>query len=271
MNTPQPYPAHLLEPIRVEIAKTLMVHEFKKLFISLGSEHLKLIADDVNQWWTDSEKYNLASVRDFWNGIDGIMMGFKLKNIVPLLTAENIQWDKQELKTEVIHFASNLLGETVKNLDMKGWSAGEVKKYLEQDPDILKAVKEKTEISFSQGKERHNDPIIVVKKHNDSLLVHDGNGRLLRAIIHETPTFSAFVGTYDKNKPETELNHWIPTGLLMHIVNRGCGPEREASISLLVQLLNSSQSARYEFDDRVIEKNDCHKKIQSEVKARLSG
>lgn len=84
------YPKHIYEPIRYKVASSIIDHEFKKIFSKFTQEEYKEVTKQVYGWETDPKEYTLKSPRDFWNGIEGIMTGFRIKGVVKYITAENV-------------------------------------------------------------------------------------------------------------------------------------------------------------------------------------
>lgn len=75
------YPRQLTEPIRIEIAIGYLQHEMRKILARIKNK---------SAWQKiDSELKNLnrnntmVPIRDFWNLVDGICLGLKLKAWFP--------------------------------------------------------------------------------------------------------------------------------------------------------------------------------------------
>lgn len=171
------YPKHLSERIREEVAISYLKHELKKIFPSINK---KEIEDLMNN-------QELCNPRDFWNGLHGISMGFKLKNIISLVTAENIIWEKKTIKVAELNFG----------VEMKVLSLEEIIKIRGND--------------F----ERENDPIIAIEKSENNkkiIEVHDGNGRLARHIAENKEEIEVYLGKMDGPYPK---NFWLPTSLII--------------------------------------------------------
>ena len=80
------------ETIRIKIAVDYIQHEMRKIFPKIR---------DKNIWQKlDKEAANLinnetmAPIRDFWNLVDAICFGLRLKDLVPRLTSQNIKCSK---------------------------------------------------------------------------------------------------------------------------------------------------------------------------------
>ncbi|MCL5795378.1 MAG: hypothetical protein M1338_03395 [Patescibacteria group bacterium] len=86
------YSPHFYEPLRIKIAKDLIEKECRKLFPSIRDNKLwKKIDIDISNWF-EGKYSELAPVHDLWNGLEGIMCGFKLKDTLTYITAKNINW-----------------------------------------------------------------------------------------------------------------------------------------------------------------------------------
>lgn len=266
--TSDQYPSHIFENIRIEIAKSIIHHEFKKLFSSLTDQEVEKLKIDIDSWIDNDSNYQLSGVRDFWNGFDGIMMGFKLKNIVPLITAENIKWHKQVLKTDNIKLGIAFpdLGKNTRYRLGK-----DLKLFFKKNPTVQRQLANIANQHFQKGPKREKDPIIVIKK-TDETFVHDGNGRLLRSIVLDKEKINSYVGTMNDNEPK---NYWIPTGLLMQLVRQAqIAYENKIDYSdvtsTLIKIIKESQSAVYEFKERAIDpSNKFQIKFREEVLFRL--
>ena len=86
------YKKHLSDPLRLKIAYSYVQHELRKLFPNLRDKATWGKIDSEVIGWSGKNP-TLVPVRDFWNGVNGISTGFKLKQIVTWLTSENIKWE----------------------------------------------------------------------------------------------------------------------------------------------------------------------------------
>jgi hypothetical protein len=224
------YPKHLSEKIRKEIATSYLKHELKKIFPSINKSEIENLMNNKE----------LCFPRDFWNGLHGISMGFKLKNILSLVTAENILWKKKIMRVDKLSF-----GVEMKLMNLE-------------------------EIVALRGNnvERENDPIIAVEKsiNNKKIIkVHDGNGRLARHHAEKKPIIEVYLGKMDGAYP---YNFWLPTSLIidnlyfiyeaidsknMELVNQ--------QIACLKNILNKSESGKIEFLERALTKKEPYRSI----------
>ena len=228
------YPKHLLEKIREEVAVSYLRHELRKIFPSIKG-------GEVNNLMSCKE---LSNPRDFWNGIHGVGMGFKLHiGFIYLLTAENIKWTKEKLDLNQLFFG-------VDREITKLARTREVKKILEHKIGGIK-------MDWVDDKTREFDPIIACQK-KEGLVVYEGNGRLNKFILEKRNTIDAFVGrytTYNK-KP---INFWLPTSVIMDLLffmYQAIDEKNEelfnAQITTLQNMLSYSESGKLEFKERAL-------------------
>ncbi len=230
------YTSQLTEKIRIDIGKMLLAHEIVKLFPKSDYENLK---SQIDEKWKDFN--NVENIRDFWNLIDSLMMGYKLKDIVRLLiTSSQIGWDLTTLSVEELRFTSDI--SHIEGFSIGGKTADEVINYLKEHTEKLQLIKKGTEKEYKNASFRANDPIIVEKQPNGSLHTHDGNGRLIKAIIEGQSQIPVYIGMYNQN-PKT--NSWIPTSYLQKLAEEKCE-------NLLIKLLRQSDNAIYEFKNRIV-------------------
>ena len=225
--------SQLIEPTRIDIGKMLIAHELDKLFPGLDDyDHIKAV---VNKRWNNLD--GEVAIRNFWNLIDSTMMGYELKDIVRLITSEKVSWKLEEkYPVDQLRFG---WGEKVGNFELNGKTAKEVTDYLEKHKDVLENLKKR----YQKKLPRANDPIIVERySGNDDLHVHDGNGRLLRAIAVGQQTLNAYIGTQVQAQ---KSNHWVPTSFLQRLSDF-------LAIDTLIRVLRESDNAVFEFEDRVV-------------------
>lgn len=229
---------HLNSPLRKKIATKYVQHEFRKLLPELrGGKIWELIDRQVEEW---PETLGLAN---FWNGVHGISMGFRLKSLVPWITSLNIDWKEENLPVEEIRFGSD------------SWIA---KKF---DPENFPT------------EERDNDPIFVLEKDN-ALVVIDGNRRLLKARDKSKSLINGFVGRKTGEPPL--LEYWVPTSLLVDLTfwhKRQYQEGRNSTeiiAKIIAELIRNSQAGKFEFENRAIHKDDeIHTLLYKAVEAKL--
>ncbi len=259
------YPPHIYDPIRVEIATVFLKRELRKMLPHLkGKEIWDQIDLSVENWFP--QDHNLIKTRNFWNGFDGIALGFELKTgFTSVLTAENIHW---ELKAKL-------------PLDNKLASGGNLKYISEElSENRPRAIGLREFFSRPQNKELANHWTDEFKKHGQSseprdhfpiialqgednrqeiYSIYDGNRRMILAILEEKETIPAYIGIWETAEM-TPKNFWLPTSYLMNLVDTGKNLNTEGSyqqtLLILKSLLPFSQSGQYEIFNRVLVGNN---------------
>ena len=236
----------LREPIRIDIGKMLLAHEMIKLFPQLFDyDELKT---QINDQWSNLN--GEVAVRDFWNLIDSIMMGCKLKNITRDITSQHYSWNLvQTQAVSELKFSTD-----INRLTSNTKTASEVSAFLRANPTELKRVTDGTSKAFPENNARHLDPIIILSQ-DGSLFVHDGNGRLLKAVVEGKETINAYIGTQNQ---APKSNHWVPTSYLMKLADA-------RSKDLLLVTFRESDNAIFEFQDRVIAEDQFKREMLGEI------
>lgn len=245
------YPPHLYDPLRRKIATDYIHHELRKLFPSIRDKKMWAQLDnDVLKWW--NENPTMAPIRDFWNGLHGISMGFKLKNIAAWLTSANIKWEEKETSIENLWFGSTL--DDLKQISEKP-SAKEVRDWF-FDPSHKSSfdiARQRAQKEVETTTKRNHFPIIAIKKQG-KLIVTDGNRRLLQTILENKDSILAAVG-----EPIAEpliFESWIPTSMLCELVSLNrywstIGIDRSANFAeIIAELIKTSLAGRIEFLER---------------------
>lgn len=215
------------------------------------------IDEQIKNW------YEELSIRNFWNAIHGISMGFRLKSLVPWITSLNIKWAEKEVPIEELWFGGKF--GPIASLGGSE-SAAEVKEklFLPENQKLFEQTRQKLEQEWIKTAPRDNFPIFVVRKsHGDSsekkLRVIDGNRRLLQAIVDKKDSILATVG-----EPVGEpvlYEHWVPTSLLVDLVfwcKRQVRAGRETTevvARLIAELIRDSSAGRVEFAERSIHRD----------------
>ncbi len=240
------YTPQLTDPIRIDIGRLLLAHELTKIFPHLGS--YGEIKNQVNDRWNDFS--DIVTIRDFWNLVDSLMMGYKLKNIVKGITSQSYTWNlvaNQPITS--LKFSSD-----INNLVINTKTATEVKSLLEANPTEMARITEATRVAFPENDTRHLDPIVILN-HDDALFVQDGNGRLLKAIVEGQETVSAYVGTKTQ---AIKSNHWIPTAYLMKLTELKLK-------NFLLDAFRESDNACFEFQDRISMDDQFKQEVLNEI------
>jgi hypothetical protein len=219
------YPRHLSEKIREEAAEEYLRHELKKIFPSIKDEEVRNLMNAKE----------LCNPRDFWNGIHGVGMGFKLHiGFIYLITAENIVWTKETIRIGKLSF-------------------GVDREMIDKTPQVIN--------------KWDGDAIFVVEK-DQGLAVYEGNNRLEKYISNGIERINAYVGRYT-TKIKRPVNYWLPTSVLMDVlyyVYRAIDNKEEkmfeSYINVLRDMLSFSESGKYEFLERALtSKTEYREKI----------
>lgn len=254
------YPKHLYEQIRREIGVDYVRHELRKYLPSIKGEVWKRIDQDIEGWFDEAPF--LYPVRDFWNGVHGIMMGFKLySHLLNFITGENVRWTKEEIELELLNFGT--VNSLVKEMVPEGNEVRLAMSGYLKNERLRKSHLEEMQKWYEITEERSTNPIIVTQKRiegKDKLVVYDGNGRTTLAVLKGRGKILAYVGRFVDERRQPE-NYWLPTSLLMEIVHfvkkaKEMGDDNlyDSYVRVLRDMLDRSESGRYEMLNRVVSK-----------------
>lgn len=254
------YPKHLYEQIRREIGVDYVRHELRKYLPSIKGEVWKRIDQDIEGWFDEAPF--LYPVRDFWNGVHGIMMGFKLySHLLNFITGENVRWTKEEIELELLNFGT--VNSLVKEMVPEGNEVRLAMSGYLKNERLRKSHLEEMQKWYEITEERSTNPIIVTQKRiegKDKLVVYDGNGRTTLAVLKGRGKILAYVGRFVDERRQPE-NYWLPTSLLMEIVHfvkkaKEMGDDNlyDSYVRVLRDMLDRSDSGRYEMLNRVVSK-----------------
>jgi hypothetical protein len=257
------YPPHIHDNMRAEVAITYVRHELRKYLTSIEDKFTwGLIDSDVNDWFGTS-----MSLRDFWNGVHGIAMGFKLQNgMMQNITAENVSWRKEDFAVEQLHFASDQSHWT----GVEGLSAREILDYYSKSDTAsergVRSAKARTSVISKEGE---HDPIIVLQKKRDGEVqnsIYDGNRRVSLAVLDGREKVLAYIGEYT-TEDWGPKNFWLPTSFLMDLVQNGeLGGAYDETLNILRKLIALSKSGEYELRERVlVGKNEFRMRLKKDL------
>ncbi len=248
------YPPHIYDTLRAEVATAYIQHEMRKYFPSVHDEHVwSSINSDIEDWFQKT-----MSIRDFWNGVHGMAMGFKLQNgMMQNITAENVAWRKEDFPVSELHFGT----------DQSHWTGVETLSAREILDHYSKGgINEENKEMF---RAHENDPVIVLRKkrgeeiHNS---IYDGNRRVSLAILDAREKVPAYIGEYmsEEWKPK---NFWLPTSFLMDIVENGeLASDYDATLNILKKFITLSRSGEYELRERVlVGKNEFRMRLAKDI------
>ena len=258
---------HLYELLRIKIAVQYVQGEMRKLFPELREDVLWRAMDKQIEDW-----HQKLGVRNFWNAVHGISMGFRLKSLVPWITSLNMKWEEKEAPLKDLWFG----GQFGPIKEMKcSQSADDVKDkiFQEENEAILEQAQTILKEKFLETAPRDNFPIFVVKK-KEKLTVIDGNRRLLQAIVDKKETILAVIGEPVAEPPLFE--HWVPTSLLVDLVfwhkrQMEVGKDTaETTARMIAELIKNSSAGRKEFNERAVHQDDeIHIKLMNAIKRML--
>lgn len=258
----QQYPRHLYETIRIKVADTYFKREFRKYLHSLRDEKAwKIIDEDIDNWFSDTKFSSVNGPRDFWDGFFGNATGFKLKNgLLEIITAENISWTEEMIPLDnTITTGGNMLYIDPR-LSEPRLSAQFLRDFFSQANNVNLAKKWLIEFQEHENLSvaRDHFPIIVEEQeHNDKtiLATHDGNRRLIKAILLGHSKISAYVGRYTSS-PQKPQNYWLSTSFLIQMIMMAKKIETEesfqATLLLLREYAKQSEAGKIELRDRAL-------------------
>lgn len=214
------YSAHIYESNRREVANSYLRHELRKYLPSVAN--WQEVDGDIEKWFDGSAE--LYPVRDYWNGVHGIMMGFKLYNqLLSYITAENVIWGREKINLTDLTYSD--FGDSIPRQRLD------------------------------------SEPVIVTQKEIDGIdkmVVYDGNNRVNRAIKSGETEIEAFVGRFSGVRRQPE-NYWLPTSVLMEIIDyaKRAFAEKDgvlyrSFVVVLEKMLSVSESAKFEMKDRAV-------------------
>ena len=206
---------HLQEPIRIKIASGYLQHEMRKIFPRIRDKEIwKKIDREVKNL---SNNTTMAPVRDFWNLVDSICFGLKLKNLVPRLTSQNIKWSKEKVKIDDLYMGAKRDFKCLEKLDIEMPNGRDVKDFLfnKRNLDILKFAKNDSLKNSKKTFDRNLFPIIIGPK-NQKMVVYDGNRRFIKSVLEGKVGMVAYKATVIKQP--MFYNYWIPTSRILDLV-----------------------------------------------------
>lgn len=253
------YPPHIYDPIRIELAVSYLQHEFRKLFRRVPEKYWPAIDKDIADWMNSPL---LNTPRDFWNGFHGICMGFKLAiGLIYFVTAENIVWKKEKISVESLNFGIEF--PPTRLIKSGALSAKEVSEfYFSPKNKRIKEEQRKVIKRLSWGTPpRDKDPIIVAEKILDDnivLSIHEGNWRLIKAILEEKKTVLVYIGRFTSQE-KSPRNYWVPTSIIYELLNfakeafkRKDKKSFQHYMGALRDILSKSEIAAYELKERAL-------------------
>jgi len=258
---------HLYDPLRREIAIRYAKHELRKLLPSVRDINVwNTIDKDVDDW------YEKLSMRNFWNGIHGISMGFRLKSLVPLITSFHTQWEEKEITVDEIWFSGGF--GLLNSLKIYSEQASSVRESV-FDPENVEFLEKTKKILLERQNEsapRDHFPLFVVRK-DGKLRVIDGNRRLLQAIVDKRENINVVIG--ETNAEPMFYEHWVPTSILVELVFwhkrqfKKVEGITDSTSHVIAELIRHSSAGRIEFVERSVSTFDDAGKALFETVAKI--
>lgn len=215
----QPYTEHIYEQERIDLARTILEKESRKLFLGVSDESWQAIDQSIQGWAETPTEYHLEDdgPRDFWDSFAAFMEGIKLKpNFTAWITAENVKWRRTVLPIREIQMTSPLEQlEMVPGLNLRNdLLFAELADVLAVHPDAAEEQRRLVD-EHSTDPTQDSYPIIARQAEGELFKVMDGNRRTLRALLHGREEIEAWIGNLAGKEP---TNFWVPVNDMFQLV-----------------------------------------------------
>lgn len=263
------YAEHIHDPERINLARTLLEKESRKLFLDLPGSAWQNIDRSIQGWAEAPLKYHLEDdgPRDFWDSFAAIVESIKLKpNFTTWITAENVQWHKATLPVRKIQMTSPL-GQLKKmpGIDLRNnLPFAELEDALDQHPKAREEQKQLVD-EHSTDPDQDTYPIIVREGEDGLFKVMDGNRRTLKAVIYGNQEIEAWIGTLNGREP---INYWVPLNDMLQLVKIFKGALdnddkvlRHAVSQVLRSQFNISSVAKQSYQNRIGNQSEIAKQL----------
>jgi truncated hemoglobin YjbI len=272
------YAKHFYEEIRKEIAIAQIQHDLRKLFPSLGYDQWKEMDKCIARWF-EGEEFELEPVHDFWNFFSGFSRGLKGKSLISWVTAENVNWTKEDIKTDDIYITWDFPG--LEFMGKAPYLAKNVARelFLAKNQSILESTKKDSIERSNKYYPRDHFRIIlfedkkgeIINRHSGYYIL-EGNRRVVRSIVLKQPIIRAYVGRFVNEEDSWPMNYWINTGILRDLIFLSIGFEKagdEKSFELVRKfyqlLLRDFDLARVATIDKSFKNYETNKKLLYEL------
>lgn len=226
------YPAHLHDPLRLEIASEILQKELSK------------------QGWARNDAERERSLIDFWDTFHAIMGTWLLKSgLVRMLTAENWRWEKVTVPVEKLQLTAWLDQlQKLPGLDKDQLTAGNILRAV-SEPAVHDAQRHTVE-KFSPDATQNAYRIIAIQKEG-FFQVMDGNRRSLRAILTGQVQIEAWVARTNDQSPR---NFWLPIDHMMQVVSESRDHPEQLAVyqAVVANWFAVSRTAQIAFERRVV-------------------
>lgn len=254
------YPDHLTDELRIKIAGLYWIHAQREILgrISDGNHWLAI---DLAIFRQTEWLINNGLIRDFWNLIHGISMGWDLKSLVGYLTSANIQWLYRPcLSLREVKF--NPIGESGRlAVDQGCVTVQEVSDWYNQPKNRRLRIKHLVafEMIIGESPPREDFPLILLDRTGiGSYCALNGNGRINGTVLKHKSSLDAFIGQVINPQIPLLTDHWVPTSTMMELVDlhREKPDAIEAIAQTLATMVADSSVGRIELKNRAIDLNN---------------
>jgi hypothetical protein len=227
------YPQHFHDPIRIEIATSQIQHDLRKILPDLSEEDWRKVDGHVSGWFL-GEDYELEPVHDFWNLFGSFSRDLKFKSLIFWITAENVLWSKEEVPVDQIVITWDFPG--LEFMGKAPYLAKEVIEKLAAKEFSSKLAELKVDSKYRSERYPPRDefPIILFQDKKGGVIdkylgyyILEGNRRTVKAITHNNPKISAYVGRFSSDDEVWPKNYWIRTGILRDLIFLAINYEKE--------------------------------------------
>lgn len=245
------YPEHIYDPVRIQIATELVEKELAKLMPTSDAVD---ISKDIKAWWAQPKEFKMGEVVDFWDAVDAVVGGIKLKSIAMMITAANYSWSAAKIDVKNLVLLSKLEQlNRLPGLDDAPIKLTDIERLLERNP-AERAEQRRIIDNYSQIAEQDDYRIIGGLSKDGSVRVQDGNRRALRALLHGQPQLDAWIYEDHGQQPR---DYWVPVSLMLRLVKMYRHNKENAQLvaglkTVLAQIFEESSVGKIAYQQRVV-------------------
>lgn len=245
-DTKQRFSEHIYDPIRIEIGLNLISRELSKIYPNNSYEQVKKLVNGHFPVLNTDE-----NIRHFWNQVNNCTLGLWQKNTIKYVTSKNYSWQKiDDLDIYNVRLNWDFNG----RLSFKGQTVFELKKYLDDNPEIKKEQMDFCARRYHGESGRFDRVVLTESKSRMSVV--DGHGRLIYMLLNDKFSINAYLG---KEQKLSRHDDWIPTEYLLRLV-------MDRSYGQLARILKVSPNALTEFKFFLPIDNKLKNKILGNIK-----
>lgn len=210
-DTLLPYPEHIYDENRMNLALTIIEKESRKLFLNLPSATWERMDESMRGWTQDPVRYHLENdgPRDFWDIFAAFMESVKLKpNFTALITAENVTWHRALMSIRDIQMTIPLAQlKKVPELNLRNnLPYAELADVLARKPHLVDEQKQLVD-QYSTDPAQDTYPVVLKEAKDGLFKVMDGNRRTLKTLLYGEDKIEAWVCSTNGDEP---TNYWVP-------------------------------------------------------------